>query len=70
MPAASGRRSIDTYFADRSSVSLDCHREYRNVLRSLTGPSAYLPSGGLAVVPASSTPVRRTTWGALKTIYR
>ena len=40
------------------------------MLRPLTGPSVYLTSGGLAVVPASSTPVRRTTWGALKTIYR
>jgi hypothetical protein len=58
----------DVFLADCYSVSLDCAGRF--VRRYYAGTMRYLPSGAMAVVPAISTPVRRTTWGTLKTHYR
>jgi len=63
-------RDGDVLLGDCISVSLDCYSEYRYVRRVSDGMQRYLPSGGMAVVPAGSTPTRRSTWGAIKTIYR
>ena len=63
-------RDGDVLLGDCSSVSLDCYSEYRYVHRASGGMSRYLPSGGMAVVPAGSTPTHRSSWGSLKTIYR
>ena len=60
----------DVYEGDCHSVSLYCFTEYRYIRRNPDGLIRYLPSGAMAVVPAISTPTRRTSWGALKTIYR
>ena len=56
------------YLADCSSVSFDCFRRF--VWMWPGGLTINLPSGAMAVVPASQTAARRTTWGALKTLYR
>lgn len=63
-------RDGDVLLGDCASVSLDCYPESRYVRRLSDGMQHYLPSGGMALVPSGSTPARRSTWGALKTIYR
>jgi glucose/arabinose dehydrogenase len=63
-------RDADVLLGDCISISLDCYSGYRYVRRFSDGSQRYLPAGGMAVVPAGSTPTRRSTWGTLKTIYR
>jgi sugar lactone lactonase YvrE len=58
------------FLGDCISISLDCYSAYRFVHRYDGGAQRYLPAGAMAVVPAMTTPTRRTSWGALKTHYR
>ncbi|MFI5372912.1 MAG: hypothetical protein ACHQ52_15260 [Candidatus Eisenbacteria bacterium] len=58
------------YLGDCNSVSLDCYSEYRYVDIYPSGNGTYVPSGGMAIVPTTVTPVRHSTWGSVKTLYR
>jgi len=60
----------DVILGDCISISLDCYAGYRYVHRPFSYDQHYLPAGAMAVVPAISTPTRRSTWGTLKTLYR
>jgi hypothetical protein len=60
----------EVYLGDCTSISLDCYPESRFVHRFVAGTRSGLPAGAMAVVPAATTPVRRSTWGSLKTLYR
>ena len=60
----------DVLLGDCTSVSLDCYPYYRFVHRPSSGLRRNVPAGAMAVVPTLTTPVRRTTWGTLKTLYR
>ena len=60
----------EVLLGDCQSVSLDCYSFQRYVRRYSDGVQRYLPSGSMGVVPTSTTPTRRTTWGSIKTLYR
>ena len=48
----------------------DCGGESALYLADASGTRLWGYSGPVAVVPADVTPVRRSTWGAVKTLYR
>lgn len=56
------------YMGDCRTIGPDCYDRF--VFTYPDGEYHYGPAGGMAVVPAVATPVRRATWGSLKTIYR
>jgi hypothetical protein len=54
--------------SDCHTIGPDCY--YRFTERLPDGPALNDVSGPMAVVPQGVVPVRRPTWGTLKTIYR
>jgi len=60
----------DVLLGDCTSVGLDCYSFYRFIHRPSNGLRRDLPAGAMALVPTLTTPVRRATWGTLKTLYR
>lgn len=56
------------YVSDCRPIHTDCGSPF--VKRLPDGPVIEFLSGLLAVVPQGLTPTQRSTWGALKTIYR
>ena len=54
--------------SDCHTIGPDCYTPYTKRLPN--GPSVDGVGGRMAVVPQGVVPVRRSTWGTLKTIYR
>jgi sugar lactone lactonase YvrE len=56
------------FVSDCNTIGPDCYARY--IRRLPDGPELMGYGGPIAVVPSTITPARRSTWGALKTIYR
>ena len=70
----------DFHFLDPSQVLMEyaydlSHSPYSGILATFDGATTTqingnLPTGRMAVVPGTPTPTRRSSWGAIKSLYR